>query len=686
MTPHIQKLLDYINAHNHHALRHDADWHLEDDFSARKLSPTKRSAEALKAMLAAETPAFILDERIAFTRTVKQIPEQFTEDEWKDMRSKAYLHEKGFVFNISPDYATTIKAGLRARRQIAVDRLAVAREQHDDMGVEFLEAAISGIDAVIDLAKRYREAAEKEGRTEIAAILSRVPENGATTFHEALQFFRILHYTLWCEGEYHNGVGRFDQYMFPYLKHDLDNGTLTQDQAFELLEEFFLSFNRDSDLYVGVQQGDNGQSLVLGGVDRDGNNAYNLLTEMALKASCELKLIDPKINLRIAHDTPIEILEKATELTKQGLGFPQYSNDDVVIPGLVAHGYALEDARDYAVAACWEFIIPGVGMDLANIGAVSLPAVVDKVVRRSNARNFDEFMDDIAAQLSLEADELEKNWKKVEILPGPFVSVLCDGRIENARDVCHGNKYNNFGIHGTGLATAVDSLEAIKKLVFQNHELTLQQIAKLVDTDFAGQPELLAKVRYDCPKMGNDIDDVDEIATRLLDAYADSWKGRKNARGGVYRAGTGSAMYYLWHAAEIPASADGRLKQQPFPANYAPSLNVKVNGPLSVVKSFTKPHLQRVINGGPLTLELHDSTFREPDGIAKVARLVQYFAQRGGHQLQLNAVNRDKLLAAQAHPENYRNLIVRVWGWSGYFVELDKPYQDHVIKRVEMTM
>jgi formate C-acetyltransferase len=186
--------------------------------------------------------------------------------------------------------------------------------------------------------------------------------------------------------------------------------------------------------------------------------------------------------------------------------------------------------------------------------------------------------------------------------------------------------------------------------------------------------------------MGNDIDEVDAIATRLLDAYADSWKGRKNARGGVYRAGTGSAMYYLWHAAEIPASADGRLKQQPFPANYAPSLNVKVNGPLSVVKSFTKPHLQRVINGGPLTLELHDSTFREPDGIAKVARLVQYFAQRGGHQLQLNAVNRDKLLAAQAHPENYRNLIVRVWGWSGYFVELDKPYQDHVIKRVEMTM
>ena len=117
MTPHIQKLLDYINAHNHHALRHGADWHLEDDFSARKLSPTKRSAEALKAMLAAETPAFILDERIAFTRTVKQIPEQFTEDEWKEMRSKAYLHEKGFVFNISPDYATTIKAGLRARRR-----------------------------------------------------------------------------------------------------------------------------------------------------------------------------------------------------------------------------------------------------------------------------------------------------------------------------------------------------------------------------------------------------------------------------------------------------------------------------------------------------------------------------------------------------------------------------------------
>ncbi|NLG12636.1 MAG: pyruvate formate-lyase [Lentisphaerae bacterium] len=686
MTPKIKQLLDYINGHRHHQLRREVEWKLEDDFAKRKLTPTQRSAEALKLMLAEEKPAFIPGETIAFTRTVTQIPEQFTEDEWKEFRSKAYLHEKGFVFNISPDYETTLKSGLLARRKLAKDRLELANQQQDALGIEFLNAAISGIDAVIDLAKRYREEAKKLGLDHIAKTLEQVPEKPARTFLEALQFFRILHFTLWCEGEYHNGVGRFDQYMLPFLEHDLKNNILDEDQAFELLEEFFLTFNRDSDLYVGVQQGDNGQSLVLGGVDRDGKPAVNKLTRMCLKASCELKLIDPKINLRVSPDTPKELLECATELTREGLGFPQYSNDDVVIPGLVELGYELEDARDYAVAACWEFIIPGVGMDLANIGAVSLPAVIDKVIRKSNAKTFEELQDQVADQLKAEADLLIANWQRVEILPGPFVSTLCKGRIEQARDVCHGNKYNNFGIHGTGLATAVDSLAAIQKLVYQDKDLTLQQLVALLEDDFNSNPKILAKARFQCPKMGNDDDAADSIAVRLLDDYADAWKGRKNSRGGIYRPGTGSAMYYLWHADEIPASADGRLKRQPFPANYAPSLNVKVNSPVSVVKSFTKPNLKRVINGGPLTLELHDSTFREEDGIEKVAALVKYFVQRGGHQLQLNAVNRDTLLDAQKHPEDHKNLIVRVWGWSGYFIELDKPYQDHVIKRVEMTL
>jgi len=223
-------------------------------------------------------------------------------------------------------------------------------------------------------------------------------------------------------------------------------------------------------------------------------------------------------------------------------------------------------------------------------------------------------------------------------------------------------------------------------MVFEEKLISLTDLAAVVDTDFRDRPDLLAKARFGVPKMGNADPVVDQLGKTLLDTFADTWDGRKNGRGGIYRCGTGSAMYYIWHANELHATPDGRLTGQPFAANYAPSLNVRVNGPLSVIQSFTAPDLGRVINGGPLTIEIHDSAFRQADGITKVAQLVKFFIDSGGHQLQLNAINRDRLKDAQAHPDDHRNLIVRVWGWSGYFVELDKPYQDHIIQRVEMAV
>ena len=186
--------------------------------------------------------------------------------------------------------------------------------------------------------------------------------------------------------------------------------------------------------------------------------------------------------------------------------------------------------------------------------------------------------------------------------------------------------------------------------------------------------------------MGNDNDDVDKYSVILLDTFADALKGRVNGRGGICRAGTGSAMFYLWHAAEIDATPDGRGKNEPFGTNYSPNLFSKVDGPMSVIKSFTKQHLDRTVNGGPLTMEFHQDLFNTEDGIEKTASLVEAFIQLGGHQMQLNAVNRAVLKDAQKHPENYRNLIVRIWGWSAYFCELDKEYQDHVIARHEYAL
>ena len=432
-----------------------------------------------------------------------------------------------------------------------------------------------------------------------------------------------------------------------------------------------------------MQQGDNGQSVMLGGVTRDGAPAFNLLSRLALKACGELKLVDPKINLRVDKNTPMEIYTLGTELTKAGLGFPQYANDDVVIPALMKWGYELEDARDYSVAACWEFLIPGCGMDINNIDAVSMPSCLDAVMR-AGADSFESLKADLKAEINRRCDALQKKYAHVEIFPGPFVSILTVGCIEKARDICKGAKYNNFGIHGTGIAVAVDSLAAVRELVFEKKLVTMAELVKLMDTDFAGRPDILAAART-APKMGNADKSVDDLAVWLIDAWADCLAGRKNDRGGIYRPGTGSAMYYIWHANELPASADGRLKGHPFSANYAPSLDVPVKGPLSVIRSFTEPDLGKVCNGGPLTIEVHDSAFREADGVEKVAQLVKFFVDRGGHQLQINAINRETLVDAQKNPELHRHLIVRVWGWSGYFIELDKPFQDQVIKRVELA-
>ena len=654
-----KKLLQYILDKEHHQFRRECDVDFAAQFSKDELCPKERMTRRFETLCAMETPVILPEEQICFVRTVKNIPDCFTEKEWEDIRGKHFIHELGYMSNLSPNYADTIACGLLAKR-----------EQADEYGKR-------SIDALIGLADRYREEAVKVGRDDIASVLEVVPRYGATNFREALQFFRILHFGLWLEGNYHNTVGRFDKYMSPYLIADMDKGIYTEDAALAMVEDFFISFNKDSDLYVGVQQGDNGQSMVLGGVDEDGNQVFNILSRLCLRASENLLVIDPKINLRVGKDTPVEIYELGSRLTKAGLGFPQYSNDDVVIDALVKLGYDIRDARNYVVAACWEFIIPGVGADVANIGALNLPKVVDTCLHNKLAEcdTFDEFMEEIKREISFQCDLLCQGRDNLWFVPSPLMNVVMDC------DIYTGGKYNNFGFHGTGVATATDSLAVIKKYVFEDKTITKDELIQAVDANFENNAEILHLLRYEAPKMGTDTDWVDDIAVNLLDMFGESLRGRTNCRGGIYRAGTGSAMFYLWHANEMGASPDGRRDGEAFGTNFSASLFADIGGPISVIKSFSKPHFENVINGGPLTLEFHNSMFTDDDCTSKVAMLVKSYISMGGHQLQLNVINPDKLRDAQLHPENHRRLVVRIWGWSAYFVELDKEFQDHVLSR-----
>ena len=689
MNKRIEDLRECILGKSHHKFRRTPAQlgigTLNEEFEKAGLTDVERSAALFSALLEKEEPVILPGERIVFTRTVSQVPDIFTGAEWERIKERHYLHEKGYVCNISPDYEYTIRHGLQARKNEIAERLGdptLTNRQTDT-----LNAMKDCIAALQNLIGRYGNHAAGEGEAEIAEILRNIRTDGARSFREALQLLRILHYAIWAAGNYHNTLGRFDQYMYPYFKDDIEKGVLTREEAFDMLEEFFLTCNKDSDLYPGMQQGDNGQSLVLGGRGLDGGYMFNELSEMCLQASYELALIDPKINIRVDRDTPAEIYEAGSRLTKIGLGFPQYNNDDIVIPGLIRKGYSPEDAHQYVVAACWEFIIPKVAMDIPNIDAVSLVDCVRTCVEKlGECKSYDEFFGLVEKEIRGRADAICEKHRDLYLVPAPMMSVLMEGTIERAQDISQGARYNNYGIHGTGIATAVDSLAAIRKYCFEEKRFGFETLKRALENDFSGEEAMKETLRNEAPKMGQDDNYADSIATELLDAFDRALDGRINERGGVYRTGTGTAMYYVWHADKLGATPDGRAASEMIPANYSPSLFVKQKGPVSVIKSFTKQNLKNVINGGPLTLEFDSSVFRNDESIGKLGMLVRTFVTLGGHQLQLNTVNKEKLLDAKKHPGKYRNLIVRVWGWSGYFVELDECYQDHVINRIEFGL
>ena len=341
------------------------------------------------------------------------------------------------------------------------------------------------------LIEKYEQYALLNNETKIAHTLHTIKTEGAQNFRQALQLLRILHFSIWEAGNYHNTLGRFDQYMYPFYQRDLENGTLTKEEAFDLLEEFFLVCNKDSDLYPGMQQGDNGQSLVLGGRDPEGKYLFNDLSRMCLQASYELKLIDPKINIRVDPKTPDEIFTLGSRLTKIGLGFPQYSNDDIIIPGLIRKGYSKEDAYNYVVAACWEFIIPNRAMDIPNIDAVSLIGCVDRCLEKLNTcSDYSSFYTLVEQEIQKEVNAIYEKHRNLYIIPSPMMSLLMDGTIERAKDISEGSYYNNYGIHGTGIATATDTLAALKKYYFEEQSLDYTTLLTAIRSNFKGYEEL----------------------------------------------------------------------------------------------------------------------------------------------------------------------------------------------------
>lgn len=666
MIDRVMRFLDFHRKREYRADRREINY---PEINAGKF---RQNAVNFSAVVKAERPILYEDDIFGFNRSVKNVCDY-----------NIYCD----LTNFTPDYGWALSTGFDAVRAELSNRMNSSGDERR----EFFAAAIEHIDAVYEMVDKYRAYALEEGNVELYNALATVPRLAAADYYQALVFMKIMIYTFRASHLNHVTLGRFDQYMYPYFLQSQKNG-MTKEQLTELTELFFISINLDTDLYNGVQQGDNGQSMVLGGCTADREDVYNQLSDIIMDSSLELCLIDPKINLRVNKNTPRERFVKGTCLTQKGLGFPQYCNDDVVIPGLVKLGYSYEDACEYAVAACWEFIIPAESYEISNIVTMNFPLAVRRATICSlpASDNFEQFMVSVKQSIFdfFETLKDEAAAKRVEYMksPNPFASLFIRGCRQKNLDITElGAKYNNDGVHGLGIAPAADALAAIKKTVFDEKSVDKTQLVQALECNFEGCDELRSRL-LNCPKMGNNDKYVDEICDEMLDFYAGIVDNVPNSAGGVFRAGTGGSMDYIYMSENVGATADGRLAGQPYPSSFSPSIGVKTDGPLSVIKSFTRFDMTRIINGGPLTIELHANVFRNRMGVEKVADLVRAFVFLGGHQLQLNSVSREKLLDAQAHPEKYPDLIVRVWGWSGYFNELDLAFQNHIIARAEYNI
>jgi len=682
MTNSVRSMLNTMRRREYRKERVSYFWDLPGFW---ELDEYEQSTVVMEEMLKRQQPLIFAQDIFGFNRYLIDRPGE-------DANSHAVIDGQKFYerySNITYAFELIIDRGINSLlRQLHTQLSSAQGEQ-----IRFCQACIRQLNAVLDISARYRDAAKEAGNIRLYEALCQVPMEKPRSFYEALLFQKLLVFVLRCSFYKHVTLGRFDQYMYPYYLADKAAGK-TEQELLEELELYFISLNMDSDLYPGIQQGDNGQSMVLGGYDLAGNFQFNALSQLCLEASLELSLIDPKINLRVNKNTPDSIYALGTKLTKQGLGFPQYCNDDIIVPGLIKLGYRPEDAVNYTVAACWEPIIPGFGADIPNKSVYSFPVELSNAIASLETCDsmetlwaaFDHATAQRCSLLQNMNGQPDHCYFKRPQPVSPLGSLMMYGCLESMKDVGRfGARYYNFGSFGAGLSTAADSMAAIKQLVFTEKTVDWATLKAALNADFEGYKELRNQL-MNCPKLGGNDTSLDAIAQRLMGIFIKHMNGKPNNHGGVWRCGTGSAQNYIFDAKKCPATADGRKAGQPYACSFSPAPGAKTAGPLSVIRAFTAMDLTDCVNGGPLTMELHQNVFRNAEGESKVAQLVKLFILSGGHQLQLNALNREPLLDAQRNPQAHRDLVVRVWGWSGYFCELDPEFQDHILSRTEYTV
>lgn len=578
-------------------------------------------------------------------------------------------------------------------------------------------------DALITYASRHSEKAlalaEKEINPErkselkkIAEVCNHIPANQPRNFWEALQYYWFVHLGVTTELNTWDAFcpGHLDHHLYPFYKNEIEKGTLTKEKAEELLQCFWIKFNNQpAPPKVGVTAEESGTytdfaQINLGGHNEDGSDGVNELTYLILNVIEDMRLIQPSSSIQVSKNNPNKFIKRAAEIIKTGFGQPSVFNSDLIVEELVRQGKSLIDARCGGSSGCVE--VGAFGKENYNLtGYFNLPKVLEITLNNGidprtgkmigirtgetvKFKLFDELFSAFKKQLNHFVDIKIRGNNVIERLyadhmPSPFLSLLIDDCIFTGKDYHDGGaRYNTSYIQGVGLGTITDSLSAVKYHVYERRNMSMESLMKILKENFYNNERIRQLLLNKTPRYGNDNDYADDIMKQVFESYFKAIDGRKNTKRGTYHINLLPTTVHVYFGSVIGALPDGRFAYQPLSEGVSPVQGADRQGPTAVLKSVSK--MDHVRTGGTLlNQKLTPQLLEDDNGMNKFVSLIRTYFKLNGHHIQFNVVDAETLLAAKEHPEMYRDLIVRVAGYSDYFCDLSEALQNEIITRTE---
>ena len=628
------------------------------------------------------------------------------------------------IGHFTMNHPRVLARGLRGTIADAKKELAALSpgEKEGEKGL-FYEAVIRSCNAVISFARRYSElalamaAAEDDaGRAaelrEIARICGRVPEHPAKTLHEAIQSLYFIHLVAQIEsGGNSISLGRIDQILYPYYRKDIEANRTSPEKARELVAMLFVKVNEIwnvlEEAFIPGGEGTEGkttQNVTVGGVGTDGKDATNEMSYIGLDAYADVRTVQPDFGVRFSPDCPAELMRRAVDYDRDGVLMHLF-NDEAVIRSLVRAGHTIEDARDYGVVGCLE---PNAqGKTFGSTFAVQFNGIKCLELALSNGvdnifgypsgletgdpagfKSFDDVWNAYDRQMRHFINQMVRGMAVLDsviadMVPSPFASSMVEGCLEKGMDLTRGGAvYNSTGVQLMGFANMVDSLYAVKKEVFDDKRFTMAELSEWLSEDWQDAEDKRAWFLNRVPKYGNDNDDVDAMAARVVDHYCDILSEHCNFRGGAFWPGIFSVGFHITMGAFTAASPDGRFAGDVLGNGVTPTTGNAVSGPTAIMNSVVKLPVERVFNGANLNMRFQGKKI----GTETLAALIDTYFKGGGTQVQFNMVDSATLREAQRHPEKHRDLFVRVSGYSAEFIGLSEIAQEEIISRTEFEI